>query len=67
MYQLNNFFDNKNMKVLEQKGCFTILEHEKDLSVSPESAIVAYYASEMKLMAGLETDTICLFSQCGLC
>lgn len=49
MYQINNFFDNKNMKVLEQKGCFTILEHEKDLSVSPESAIVAYYSSEMNV------------------
>lgn len=49
MYQLNNLFDNKNMKVIGNKGNFQVFEHERDLSVSPSDAIAAYYSSEMNV------------------
>lgn len=49
MYQLNNLFDNKNMKIIAQRGCFQVFEHERDLSVSPANAVKAYFSSEMNV------------------
>lgn len=49
MYQLNNLFDNKNMKVIASKGNFQVFEHERDLSVSPSDAVTAYFSSEMNV------------------
>lgn len=49
MYQLNNLFDNKNMKVIANKGNFQVFEHERDLSVSPADAVTAYFSSEMNV------------------
>ncbi len=49
MFQLHNFLNNKNMKVIDQKGMFRVFEHEKDLSVNPHNATEAYFASEMNV------------------
>lgn len=49
MFQLNNFFDNNNMKCINQLGQFRVYEHEKDLSVSPYSAEQAYFSSAMNV------------------
>ena len=49
MFQLNNFLNNQNMKVIDHKGPFRVFEHEKDLSVHPASAVTAYFASEMNI------------------
>ncbi|MBQ3601700.1 MAG: AIM24 family protein [Lachnospiraceae bacterium] len=49
MYQLNNLFENKNMKVIAQKGAYMVFEHERDLSVTPSDAITAYFSSEMNV------------------
>lgn len=49
MFELINFFDNSNMKMIAQKGNFKVFEHEKDLSVSPESAATAYFSSKMNV------------------
>lgn len=49
MFQLNNFLNNQNMKVIDQKGPFRVFEHEKDLSVNPANAVAAYFASEMNV------------------
>ncbi len=49
MFQLNNFLNNQNMKVIAQKGPFRVFEHEKDLSVTPSNAMAAYYASQMNV------------------
>lgn len=49
MYQLNNLFDNNNMKVIANKGNFQVFEHERDLSVSPSDAVTAYFSSEMNV------------------
>lgn len=49
MIKINNLFNNKNINVVEEKGEIKILEYEKDLSVTPDTAISAYYASEMNV------------------
>ena len=49
MVTCKNLLDNSNVKVIAEKGNVKVLEYEKDLSVSPENAIVAYYASEMNV------------------
>lgn len=49
MFQLNNFFDNSNMKCINQLGQYRVFEHEKDLSVSPYTAETAYFSSEMNV------------------
>lgn len=49
MFQINNFLNNHNMKVINQLGAFRVFEHEKDLSVSPANAVTSYFASEMNV------------------
>lgn len=49
MYKVSNLYDNTNMKMIAEKGTFQVFEHEKDLSVSPSSAITAYFSSEMNV------------------
>ncbi len=48
MIEIRNFVgENKNLSVVEEKGIFTVFQHNKDLSVSPRSAEIAYYMSKM--------------------
>lgn len=49
MIRLCNFENNPNLKEVAQAGCFKVYEHQKDLSVSPQSASVAYFMNEMNL------------------
>lgn len=49
MFHLNNFFDNNNMKCINQLGQYRVFEHEKDLSVSPYTAETAYFSSSMNV------------------
>ena len=49
MYKVTNFLDNDDVKILDKKGAFSIVEFQRDLSVSPETAIVAYYCAEMNV------------------
>ena len=50
MIQYNNLYDNKNMKVIAEKGSVKVFEHQRDLSVySPSEAMNAYFASEMNI------------------
>lgn len=49
MVTIKNLFENKNIRVLEERDGIMILEHVKDLSVQPETAVNAYYASEMNV------------------
>lgn len=49
MFQLNNFYDNNNMKCIGQLGQYKIFEHERDLSVSPYSAEEAYFSAAMNV------------------
>ena len=49
MYQINNFFNNDDVKMKESLGAFSVVEYQRDLSVMPENAMSAYYASKMNV------------------
>ena len=49
MYQIKNFTDNDDVKVISELGPFKVAEYQRDLSVTPNSAITAYYSSEMNV------------------
>lgn len=49
MYQILNFIDNDDVKTLTQLGPFTVIEYQRDLSVTPNSAMTAYYAAQMNV------------------
>ena len=49
MYQIRNFFENDDVKVTDSKGAFSVIEYQKDLSVMPETAMMAYYANQMNV------------------
>lgn len=48
-YNVDNLLNNDDIKILQQKGAFTIIEYQRDLSVMPSSAMVAYYSSQMNV------------------
>ena len=49
MFQIKNFTDNNDVRALETRGAFTVVEYLRDLSVSPSSAQTAYYCNEMNV------------------
>ena len=49
MYQISNFTDNDDVKTLSQLGGFSVIEYQRDLSVTPASAVTAYYCAEMNV------------------
>ena len=49
MYKISNFTDNDDIRVLEEKGPFKVVEYIRDLSVMPSNAMLAYYCNEMNV------------------
>ena len=49
MYKIKNFLDNDDVKVLDEKGAFSIVEFQRDLSVTPQTAMTAYYSAQMNV------------------
>ena len=49
MYQIANFIDNDDIRVLESLGPFTVIEYLRDLSVMPSDAQTAYFCHEMNV------------------
>lgn len=49
MYQISNFTDNDDISTLASLGAFTVVEYERDLSVSPASAQEAYFCNAMNV------------------
>ena len=49
MYKINNFTNNDDIKILDTKGAFSVIEYQRDLSVLPGYAQVAYYSSLMNV------------------
>ncbi len=49
MYQINNFTNNDDVKIINSMGPFTVVEYQKDLSVTPSTAQMAYYSSLMNV------------------
>ncbi len=46
---ISNLFENKNIIQKESGGCFTIYEHQNDLSVSPQTSFVSYFMQQMNV------------------
>ena len=49
MFKLKNLLTNENIKIVEKKGNLRILEYVNDLSVTPYSAVNAYFSSKMNV------------------
>ncbi len=49
MYKIKNFTNNDDIKILDSKGAFTVLEYQRDLSVTLETAAAAYFANAMNV------------------
>lgn len=47
MIKSNMLIETEARKVVDRKGCFTVVEYEKDISISPDDAQSAYFRSEM--------------------
>lgn len=39
MYQIRNFMENDDVKVIDSLGAFSVIEYQRDLSVMPENAM----------------------------
>lgn len=49
MFKTNIFEKNGDHDIVDQKGIFSVLEYERDISVSPDMASEAYFASQMNV------------------
>ena len=49
MFSVNNFFNNDDIRITQELGPFRVLEYQRDLSVMPEDALMAYYCNEMNV------------------
>lgn len=49
MYHIKNLTDNDDVKTLDSLGAFTVIEYQRDLSVMPGDAQVAYFCNEMNV------------------
>ncbi len=49
MFTIKNFTDNDDVKIINQMGPFQVLEYQRDLSVMPTDAMLAYYCNAMNV------------------
>lgn len=63
MFQISNFENNDDVSVLSQLGGFKVIEWKKDLSVTPMTAMQAWFCSEMNIR---RRQLICDLSQSGV-
>ena len=49
MYSINNFINNDDIKRLDSLGAFQVIEYQRDLSVLPGNAQLAYYCNTMNV------------------
>lgn len=49
MFKIQNFEDNSNVKIIDNLGPFKVVEYQKDLSVTPGTAMASYYSAEMNV------------------
>ena len=49
MFNIRNFIGNDDVKTLDAQGAFTVIEYQRDLSVMPHNAQVAYFCNQMNV------------------
>ena len=47
MIKISNFFENENLKIVEQEGNFKVFEYQKDYTMNPSAAPILYYCDQM--------------------
>ena len=63
MYEISNFQNNDDVKTLASMGPFTVVEYQRDLSVLPGDAQLAYYCNEMNVR---KRQVICDLSKANI-
>ena len=63
MYQIKNFLDNDDVKLLMELGPFSVIEYQRDLSVMPGNAQLAYYCNVMNVR---KRQVICDLSKANI-
>ncbi len=49
MYEIKNFLNNDDIKVIDKLGAYTVIEYQRDLSVTPMEAQTAYFCNQMNV------------------
>lgn len=49
MYNIRNFTDNDDVKLIDELGAFKVIEYQRDLSVMPHEAVTAYFCNKMNV------------------
>ncbi len=49
MFKINNFVNNDDIDIIAEKGPFQVAQYKRDLSVSPATAMNAYFCDEMNI------------------
>ena len=49
MFKISNFTNNDDVNILVEKGPFTVIEYKRDLSVTPSTAMGAFFCNEMNV------------------
>lgn len=63
MYEISNFQSNDDVKTLTSMGPFTVIEYQRDLSVLPGDAQMAYYCNAMNVR---KRQVICDLSKANI-
>ena len=63
MFAIKNFVDNDDVRVLGSMGPFTVVDYLQDLSVTPSTAMTAYYCNEMNVR---KRQVICDLSKANI-
>ena len=63
MVQINNFTNNDDVRIVDAKGAFQIVEYRRDLSVTPATAMTAFFCNEMNVR---KRQLVCDVSKSGI-
>lgn len=49
MFRINNFTNNDDVTIIAERGPFQVIQYKRDLSVSPSTAVTAYFCDKMNI------------------
>lgn len=49
MFKITNFTNNDDIKIINELGPFQVIEYQRDLSVSPNDAMMSYFCQKMNI------------------
>ena len=63
MVSIENLTNNDDVKVIDSRGAFRVIEYQRDLSVTPQNAATAYFSNKMNVR---KRQVICDLSHANL-